>query len=381
MRQVQLSKPTHCVESWFSVGSGTWYEVTWYRTLVPSSRFHLQRVTRVNLGVFLCFESERNGTQTYVYTFLKLCILTEWFDALNLSTHASTTRLNHSVGNNWGLCGLSYHQPPLSQVFGERRNLLAKWVSVEHREWLCTRAPLLCRELCWSELKFLLSIRNHAEQTVWFYSCDVVKHEPACYSFLLSFNLISHVITFLWMLYFIHWSLPKFDRWSDSQRRAVLQDFVQSCSMNQLMFLSQHVSRQLPLQAADFTCLLPRVLSLFLFSFLDPRSLCRCAQVYSNQPQCSHVAVKLLWNSLSLSAFLLCEQVSWHWKSIVELDQLWMPKCERLGWCIPFSPTPFEQGAWKRHYINTVQELRLTSLKVCRSEVVGVSGALQGYLY
>uniref|UniRef100_A0A667XPH3 F-box protein 16 n=2 Tax=Myripristis murdjan TaxID=586833 RepID=A0A667XPH3_9TELE len=120
-----------------------------------------------------------------------------------------------------------------------------------------------------------------------------------------------------------------FDKWSDSQRKAVLQDLVSSCSAEQLRFLSLSVSKRLPLQAADFTCLLPRVLCLYIFSFLDPRSLCRCAQV------------------------------SWHWKSIVELDQLWMPKCLRLGWCISFSPTPFEQGVWKRHYIHTVQELRI----------------------
>uniref|UniRef100_A0A673CSA3 F-box protein 16 n=1 Tax=Sphaeramia orbicularis TaxID=375764 RepID=A0A673CSA3_9TELE len=119
-----------------------------------------------------------------------------------------------------------------------------------------------------------------------------------------------------------------FARWSDSQRKAVLQDFVLGCSMDQLCFLSLSVNRRLPLQAADFTCLLPRALSLYLFSFLDPRSLSRCAQV------------------------------SWHWKSIVELDQLWMPKCLRHGWCIDFSPTPLEQGVWKRHYIHTVLELR-----------------------
>ncbi|XP_040920948.1 F-box only protein 16 [Toxotes jaculatrix] len=129
-----------------------------------------------------------------------------------------------------------------------------------------------------------------------------------------------------------------FDKWSDSQRRAVLQDFVLSCSLEQLKFLSLSVSRQLPLQAADFTCLLPRALCLYIFSFLDPRSLCRCAQV------------------------------SWHWKSIVELDQLWMPKCLRFGWCINFSPTPFEQGVWKRYYIQTVQELRLTPLQAAWSQ-------------
>uniref|UniRef100_A0A667Y3W6 F-box protein 16 n=1 Tax=Myripristis murdjan TaxID=586833 RepID=A0A667Y3W6_9TELE len=129
-----------------------------------------------------------------------------------------------------------------------------------------------------------------------------------------------------------------FDKWSDSQRKAVLQDLVSSCSAEQLRFLSLSVSKRLPLQAADFTCLLPRVLCLYIFSFLDPRSLCRCAQV------------------------------SWHWKSIVELDQLWMPKCLRLGWCISFSPTPFEQGVWKRHYIHTVQELRIGKPQVRRPD-------------
>lgn len=72
---------------------------------------------------------------------------------------------------------------------------------------------------------------------------------------------------------------PQFDRWSDSQRRAVLQDLVLSCSPQQLMVLSLSVGRRLPLQAADFTCLLPRILSLYIFSFLDPRSLCRSARV------------------------------------------------------------------------------------------------------
>ncbi|XP_061668328.1 F-box only protein 16 [Syngnathoides biaculeatus] len=120
-----------------------------------------------------------------------------------------------------------------------------------------------------------------------------------------------------------------FDRWSDKQKRLVLHDFVKSCSKEQLRFVEACVSQQLPLRAADFTCLLPRAICLYIFSFLDPRSLCRCARV------------------------------SWRWKSIVDLDQLWMPKCLRLGWIISFSPTVFEQGVWKRHYINTVQEILL----------------------
>uniref|UniRef100_A0A8C5I5V3 F-box protein 16 n=1 Tax=Gouania willdenowi TaxID=441366 RepID=A0A8C5I5V3_GOUWI len=130
-----------------------------------------------------------------------------------------------------------------------------------------------------------------------------------------------------------------FDRWSDTQRKTVLQDLVQSSSVEQLRFLSLSVSTHLPVQSADFSRVLPRVLSLYIFSFLDPRSLCRCAQV------------------------------SWSWRNMVELDHLWMPKCLKLGWCISFCPSPFEQSVWKRHYIQTVQEMRLNMMKVRKKHI------------
>ena len=57
-------------------------------------------------------------------------------------------------------------------------------------------------------------------------------------------------------------------------------------------------------------------------------------------------------------------QVSWHWKNLTELDQLWMLKCLRFNWYINFSPTPFEQGIWKKHYIQMVKELHVTKPKV-----------------
>ncbi|KAJ8410284.1 hypothetical protein AAFF_G00202650 [Aldrovandia affinis] len=124
-----------------------------------------------------------------------------------------------------------------------------------------------------------------------------------------------------------------FDKWTDSQRKRVLQDFFSRCSPGQLRFLRGRLCSQVPEEALDFTTVLPRVLALYVFSFLDPRSLCRCAQV------------------------------AWRWRSLVELDQLWMPKCLRLGWCINFPPTPFEQGVWKRHYLETVQELNISKPK------------------
>ncbi|CAD5118276.1 DgyrCDS6992 [Dimorphilus gyrociliatus] len=84
----------------------------------------------------------------------------------------------------------------------------------------------------------------------------------------------------------------------------------------------------------DFTAALPRVLSIYIFSFLDPRSLCRCSQV------------------------------SWHWKNITELDQIWMPKCIKLGWMLPFTPDPYEIGVWKRQYIENIITLKcMTPIK------------------
>ncbi|KAM5163785.1 F-box only protein 16 [Mantella aurantiaca] len=124
-----------------------------------------------------------------------------------------------------------------------------------------------------------------------------------------------------------------FDKWSDAQRRRILCDLFERCSMSQLRFCNNHLQERVPREAVDLTTVLPRVLSLYVLSFLDPRSLCRCAQV------------------------------SWHWKTLTEVDQLWMPKCLRFGWYINFSPTPFEQGIWKRQYIEMVNELNVTRPK------------------
>ncbi|XP_069461797.1 F-box only protein 16 [Ambystoma mexicanum] len=124
-----------------------------------------------------------------------------------------------------------------------------------------------------------------------------------------------------------------FDKWTDAQRRRILTDLFERCSISQMRFCSKQLQSKVPSEALDFTTMLPKVLSLYIFSFLDPRSLCRCSQV------------------------------SWHWKYLVELDQLWMPKCLRFGWYINFLPTPYEQGIWKRHYIETVLELHVTRPK------------------
>uniref|UniRef100_A0A674HTU3 F-box protein 16 n=1 Tax=Taeniopygia guttata TaxID=59729 RepID=A0A674HTU3_TAEGU len=124
-----------------------------------------------------------------------------------------------------------------------------------------------------------------------------------------------------------------FDKWTDSQRRRILLDLLERCSLSQQKFCARQLQVRVPVEAVDFTTRVPRVLSLYIFSFLDPRSLCRCAQV------------------------------SWHWKNLSELDQLWMLKCLRFGWRLRSCPSPLEQGAWKQLYIQMVRELRLSPPK------------------
>nr|XP_060610682.1 F-box only protein 16 isoform X2 [Anolis sagrei ordinatus] len=125
-----------------------------------------------------------------------------------------------------------------------------------------------------------------------------------------------------------------FDKWTDVQRRRILGDFLERCSLPQLKFCFKHLQERMPVEALDFTTKLPRALSIYIFSFLDPWSLSRCAQV------------------------------SWHWKFLTELDQIWIPKCLRFGWYINFSPSPFEQGIWKRNYIENVEALQVVRHKV-----------------
>ncbi|KAJ8315773.1 hypothetical protein KUTeg_007923 [Tegillarca granosa] len=54
-------------------------------------------------------------------------------------------------------------------------------------------------------------------------------------------------------------------------------------------------------------------------------------------------------------------QVSWHWKFLSEEDIVWMPKCLKHGWFLPYTPPSNEFGAWKRHYIGCAQTLDFVS--------------------
>ncbi|PIK42642.1 putative F-box only protein 16 [Apostichopus japonicus] len=121
------------------------------------------------------------------------------------------------------------------------------------------------------------------------------------------------------------------EKWNDAQKRNVLTDIMERCSVSQLQQAQKILLMRLPVDREDFTRQLPRALSLYVFSYLDPRSLCRCSQV------------------------------CWFWKYLTELDQLWMPKAIKLGWQLTFTPNPCETGVWKRLYLENVRSLNYIS--------------------
>ncbi|XP_012919660.1 epithelial cell-transforming sequence 2 oncogene-like isoform X6 [Mustela putorius furo] len=120
-----------------------------------------------------------------------------------------------------------------------------------------------------------------------------------------------------------HW----FDLWTHKQRQEFLFTIFLRCTKSQLRFVQDWFSERTQVAKVDFSTVLPRFISLYIFSFLNPKELCVAAQV------------------------------SWPWKFLTEQDCLWMPKCIRFGWFLPYTPTDNEYGAWKRHYIACVSSL------------------------
>uniref|UniRef100_A0A7N5KHV2 Epithelial cell transforming 2 like n=1 Tax=Ailuropoda melanoleuca TaxID=9646 RepID=A0A7N5KHV2_AILME len=120
-----------------------------------------------------------------------------------------------------------------------------------------------------------------------------------------------------------HW----FDLWTNKQRQEFLFTIFLRCTKSQLRFVQDWFSERTQVAKVDFSTVLPRFISLYIFSFLNPKDLCMAAQV------------------------------SWPWKFLTEQDCLWMPKCIRFGWFLPYTPTDHEYGAWKHHYIACVSSL------------------------
>ena len=126
--------------------------------------------------------------------------------------------------------------------------------------------------------------------------------------------------------------------WTDRQRKRFLQFMLRRCTKSQLRFVGLWFRDITPVEHLDFTTVLPKPVSLYIFSLLDPRTLCRVAQV------------------------------SWHWKLLSEQDRVWMPKCVRFGWYLPYAPSDREYGAWKTHYVQCIKTLDMESPKKAVSE-------------
>nr|XP_033792620.1 epithelial cell-transforming sequence 2 oncogene-like isoform X2 [Geotrypetes seraphini] len=120
-----------------------------------------------------------------------------------------------------------------------------------------------------------------------------------------------------------HW----FDLWTGKQRKYLLQALLMRSSRSQLKFMQDWFTEEVPVAKLDFTTVLPRFISLYIFSFLSPQALCATAQV------------------------------NWHWRFLSEQDYLWMPKCVKFGWFLPYTPSDNEYGSWKRHYVACVAHL------------------------
>eukprot|EP00795_Rhopilema_esculentum_P017678 gene17678-9333_t len=118
-----------------------------------------------------------------------------------------------------------------------------------------------------------------------------------------------------------------FDVWDSSQRCRFFLSLLRRCTAMELAYIEGWFIQRSPILRQDFTTVLPRWISLYIFSFLDPKSLCQVAQV------------------------------CWHWHFLGEQDAVWMPKCVRLGWLLPVFPNKKEYGAWKLHYIRCIQSL------------------------
>ncbi|KAI7858976.1 WD40-repeat-containing domain protein [Circinella umbellata] len=104
------------------------------------------------------------------------------------------------------------------------------------------------------------------------------------------------------------WSL--FSAAPADQRTLILKGLLSTCCMPQLSFLYDEIK---PLLRIDFSSIVPREVSLRIFSFLDAKSLCHAAQV------------------------------SQSWRSLADDDQLWHrmceqhidKKCTKCGWGLP----------------------------------------------
>eukprot|EP00039_Didymoeca_costata_P011673 m.164910 g.164910 ORF g.164910 m.164910 type:complete len:222 (+) comp15249_c0_seq1:72-737(+) len=122
------------------------------------------------------------------------------------------------------------------------------------------------------------------------------------------------------------------ETWTSEQRYDLLETLILACNAGEALQLRGLLDTILP-EETDPLKILPRGVFIKVLSYLDPRSLSRCARV-------SH-----------------------SWRGVSEVDGLWKMKCLKRGWPLPYVTTQFEQGAWKAHYISQVIQIRAMQAK------------------
>ena len=205
--------------------------------------------------------------------------------------------------------------------------------------------------LIWYSIKLIFILNSHYlcdwdlyYDSSWKKYCIVTSYHLPCMKVekFSATEILPQILMFFFMMYlsdfktihdeihllpifFFFW---QFSMWTDAQRKKFLTFILKRCTKSQLRFVNEGwFKKQLPILHLDFTTVLPQFISTYIFSFLDPRSLCRAAQV------------------------------SWHWKFVCEQDVIWMPKCLRYGWYLPYTPSSREFGCWKHHYIMCTSSL------------------------
>ena len=204
--------------------------------------------------------------------------------------------------------------------------------------------------LLWYSIKLIFNLNSHYlcdwdlyYDSSWKKYCIVTSYHLPCMRVekFSATEILPQILMFFFMMYlsdfktihdeihllpiFFFW---QFSMWTDAQRKKFLTFILKRCTKSQLRFVNEGwFKKQLPILHLDFTTVLPQFISTYIFSFLDPRSLCRAAQV------------------------------SWHWKFVCEQDVIWMPKCLRYGWYLPYTPSSREFGCWKHHYIMCTSSL------------------------
>ena len=205
--------------------------------------------------------------------------------------------------------------------------------------------------LIWYSIKLIFILNSHYlcdwdlyYDSSWKKYCIVTSYHLPCMKVekFSATEILPQILMFFFMMYlsdfktihdeihllpifFFFW---QFSMWTDAQRKKFLTFILKRCTKSQLRFVNEGwFKKQLPILHLDFTTVLPQFISTYIFSFLEPRSLCRAAQV------------------------------SWHWKFVCEQDVIWMPKCLRYGWYLPYTPSSREFGCWKHHYIMCTSSL------------------------